>query len=167
LGICLPIFEYVASLSRFIDHFTDKIYIAKVMEVKPSDLESPKAKIKDKKSKKPLNLYNDKPQVQHTVPVHRPTMGEIPDELRHGVKDIVINALSRGGRHNQKYLQHKLEESRFMNKYLERYLLLDQLGFLNDHAKFALTYGMLLFEANTLPELVQRPSKLPVEENKT
>ena len=137
------------------------------MEVKPSDLESPKAKIKEIKSKKPLNLYNDKPQVQHAAPVHRPTMGEIPDELRGGVKDVVINFMSRGGRHNQKYLQHKLQESRYVNKYLERYLLLDQLGFLNDHAKFALTYGMLLFEANTLPELVQRPNKLPEDESKS
>ena len=45
-------------------------------------------------------------------------------------------------------------------KKIERYLLLDQLGFLNDHAKFALTYGMLLFEANTLPLLVSKPVEL-------
>ena len=86
-------------------------------------------------------------------------MSEIPDELKHGVKDVVIGGMALGGRHNKKYLRHKLEHSKYINKYLERYLLLDQIGFLNDHAKFALAYGMLLFEANTLPELVLQPPK--------
>ena len=132
------------------------------MEVKMSELESPKATkkvVKAEKSKKPLDLYGKPPSKPKPPPEFVPHMSEIPDELKHGVKDVVIGGMALGGRHNKKYLRHKLEQSKYINKYLERYLLLDQIGFLNDHAKFALAYGMLLFEANTLPELVLQPPK--------
>ena len=60
------------------------------MEVKPSDLESPKAKIKETKSKKPLNLYNDKPQVQHAAPVHRPRWEKYPTNCAEALKMLSL-----------------------------------------------------------------------------
>lgn len=124
------------------------------MEVNVKDLESPKEKGKkeEKKSKKPFEVY-EKPPNQPKQ--HHPVMSEIPDELKNGVKDIVVNTLSLGGRHNSAYLKFRLKNSKFINQYLDNYMLLDKIGFLNDHAKFALSYGMLLFEANTAPLLIQ------------
>ena len=97
------------------------------MEVKPSDLESPKAKIKETKSKKPLNLYNDKPQVQHAAPVHRPTMGEIPDELRGGVKDVVIN-VSRG-KTQSKIFTTQVTRKPICKQVFRKILIIGSIGF--------------------------------------
>ena len=124
------------------------------MQVDIKSLESPKVGATSKaKSKKPIAM-NLPPKLQaqryeehHLVEAPKNHfVGYLPDELKDNVKNVVLKGLSLPVKSRSAILQHKLQHSDYINKYLNRYLILDNIALLNDHAKFGLVYGFNVLE---------------------
>jgi len=81
--------------------------------------------------------------------------GYMPDEFKHNIKGLVIKGISIPAKARAPIMSAKLSKSDYVNKYLGKYLLLDNLASINDHLKFGLVYGINLFETVTM-SLVQQ-----------
>ena len=152
------------------------------MQVDIKNLESPK-NAPVAKSKKPITM-NAPPKLNmnhhhmdsfEEKPNKNYFLGHLPDELKDNVKHIVLRGMSLPVKNRAPILQYKLANSDYINKYLNKYLILDNLAMLNDHAKFGLVYGFnvletLMIDMNQLktPETkTSKPeNKMPKPENK-
>ena len=77
--------------------------------------------------------------------------GFIPEELVNNSKTLVIKGASMIGKSRSDILYTKLASSKYVNAYLNNYLMLNMLGNLNDHVKMALVYGVCYLESVLLP----------------
>ena len=77
--------------------------------------------------------------------------GFIPDELINNSKGLVIKGASMIGKSRSDILYTKLAASKYVNAYLNNYLMLNMLGNLNDHVKLMLVYGVSYLETIFIP----------------
>ena len=77
--------------------------------------------------------------------------GFIPDELVNNSKGLVIKGASMIGKSRSDILYTKLASSKYVNAYLNNYLMLNMLGNLNDHVKLMLVYGVSYLETIFIP----------------
>ena len=77
--------------------------------------------------------------------------GFIPEELVNNSKSLVIKGASMIGKSRSDILYTKLASSKYVNAYLNNYLMLNILGQLNDHVKMALVYGVCYLETIFIP----------------
>ena len=77
--------------------------------------------------------------------------GFIPDELINNSKGLVIKGASMIGKSRSDILYTKLASSKYVNAYLNNYLMLNMLGNLNDHVKLMLVYGVSYLETIFIP----------------
>jgi len=128
-------------------------------------LETPKA-VKIKKPfavNKPPQQYYDEPSKNNHFKNH------LPIELKNGSKNLALYGLAfpvppkKKGR-----MMYNLQSSKYINDYLNKYMCVDQIVALNDHAKFGLCYGMCLLDtfmmndigdANPIPPAPDAPMK--------
>jgi len=78
--------------------------------------------------------------------------GHVPLELRDNVKNIVFHALSLPAKNKKPILHAKLAHSEYVNKYLNKYVMIDNIAMTNDHLKFGMVYAMNLFETYLIDE---------------
>ena len=83
--------------------------------------------------------------------------GEIPVELTGGLKNIIIYGLSYPCK-NKKKLAYNLHQSKYTNKYLDKYMSVDMISGLDDHTKFGMVYAMNFLDAFLTP-----PEQAPIE----
>ena len=83
--------------------------------------------------------------------------GEIPNELTGGLKNIIIYGLSYPCK-NKKKLAYNLHQSKYTNKYLDKYMSVDMISGLDDHTKFGMVYAMNFLDAFLTP-----PEQAPIE----
>ena len=83
--------------------------------------------------------------------------GEIPVELTGGLKNVVIYGLSYPCK-NKKKLAYNLHQSKYTNKYLDKYMSVDMISGLDDHTKFGMVYAMNFLDAFLTP-----PEQAPIE----
>jgi len=123
------------------------------MQVDIKNLNSPKAQATPK-SKKPIPM-NEPPKLQKfnsvidfdkAEPPKGYFYGVLPDELKDNVKQVVLRGISMPAKQRAPILHAKLSKSDYINKYLNRYLIVDQLAVMNDHVKFGLVYGFNMLE---------------------
>ena len=76
--------------------------------------------------------------------------GEIPVELTGGLKNVVIYGLSYPCK-NKKKLAYNLHQSKYTNKYLDKYMSVDMISGLDDHTKFGMVYAMNFVDAFLTP----------------
>ena len=77
--------------------------------------------------------------------------GFIPDELVNNSKGLVIKGASMIGKSRSDILYTKLASSKYVNAYLNNYMMMNVLGQLNDHVKMALVYGVCYLETIFIP----------------
>ena len=94
--------------------------------------------------------------------------GEIPNELTGGLKNIIIYGLSYPCK-NKKKLAYNLHQSKYTNKYLDKYMSIDMISGLDDHTKFGMVYAMNFVDAFLTPpeqapiQNIQKSNNLPIE----
>ena len=77
--------------------------------------------------------------------------GFIPEELVNNSKGLVIKGASMIGKSRSDILYTKLASSKYVNAYLNNYMMMNVLGQLNDHVKMALVYGVCYLETILIP----------------
>ena len=77
--------------------------------------------------------------------------GFIPEELINNSKTLVIKGASLIGKSRSDILYTKLASSKYVNAYLNNYMMMNVLGQLNDHVKMALVYSVCYLESVLLP----------------
>ena len=77
--------------------------------------------------------------------------GFIPEELVNNSKTLVIKGASMVAKSKQDVLYQKLASSKYVNAYLNNYMMMNVLGQLNDHVKMALVYGVCYLETIFIP----------------
>ena len=77
--------------------------------------------------------------------------GFIPDELINNSKTLVIKGASLIGKSRSDILYTKLASSKYVNAYLNNYMMMNVLGQLNDHVKMALVCGVCYLESVLIP----------------
>ena len=100
-----------------------------------------------KKSKKAvvMNPHNKIAKKEEDFVVEQTTQhfsGFIPEELINNSKGLVIKGASMIGKSRSDILYTKLASSKYVNAYLNNYMMMNVLGQLNDHVKMALVYGV-------------------------
>lgn len=126
------------------------------------------------KHKKPIPMY--RPNVTHNnnnnhVETERPRNSvfkhTLPNEMKSGVRNLTIYGLSvPAGKTRQKRMMHNLQNSKYINDYMNHYLCIEQLTNLGDHEKFLLTYGLNLLDAYLAPveqQVIETPKDTPKE----
>ena len=83
--------------------------------------------------------------------------GETPLELTGGLKNIIIYGLSYPCK-NKKKLAYNLHQSKYTNKYLDKYMSVDMISGLDDHTKFGMVYAMNFVDAFLTP-----PEQAPIQ----
>ena len=76
-------------------------------------------------------------------------------ELTGGLKNVVIYGLSYPCK-NKKKLAYNLHQSKYTNKYLDKYMSVDMISGLDDHTKFGMVYAMNFVDA-FLTQIEQAP----------
>ena len=111
-----------------------------------------------KKSKKAIimNPHNKiaKKEIQEHFEVEEQKnhfSGFIPDELVNNSKTLVIKGASMVAKSKQDILYTKLASSKYVNAYLNNYMMMNVLGQLNDHLKMMLVYGVCYLETIFIP----------------
>ena len=109
-----------------------------------------------KKSKKAvvMNPHNKIAKKEEDFVVEQTTQhfsGFIPDELVNNSKGLVIKGASMIGKSRSDILYTKLASSKYVNAYLNNYMMMNVLGQLNDHVKMALVYGVCYLETIFIP----------------
>ena len=109
-----------------------------------------------KKSKKAvvMNPHNKIAKKEEDFVVEQTTQhfsGFIPDELINNSKGLVIKGASMIGKSRSDILYTKLASSKYVNAYLNNYMMMNVLGQLNDHVKMALVYGVCYLETIFIP----------------
>ena len=120
------------------------------MQVSLKSLDSPKAPTAPK-SRKPIAMNMPPPKIQtsdfdNAEPPKGHFYGYMPSELRDNVKNIAIKSMSIPAKNRAPFLHAKLHHSDYINKYLNKYLMVDSIAMMNDHFKFALVYGFNFVE---------------------
>ena len=116
------------------------------------NLQSPKnTKSKPTKSKKPMCINNPPtrqlhPEIQIATNNYE-FEGIMPDELKGNLKSLAILGMSYPAGHKKKQLAINLHNSKYVNAYLSKYMCIDIISGLDDHSKFAITYGMNFIDA--------------------
>ena len=77
--------------------------------------------------------------------------GFIPEELVNNSKTLVIKGASMVAKSKQDVLYQKLASSKYVNAYLNNYMMMNVLGQLNDHVKMMLVYGVCYLETIFIP----------------
>ena len=77
--------------------------------------------------------------------------GFIPEELINNSKTLVIKGASLIGKSRSDILYTKLASSKYVNSYLNSYMMMNVLGNLNDHVKMMLVYGVCYLETIFIP----------------
>ena len=72
--------------------------------------------------------------------------GFIPEELVNNSKTLVIKGASMVAKSKHDVLYQKLASSKYVNAYLNNYMMMNVLGQLNDHVKMMLVYGVCYLE---------------------
>ena len=115
-------------------------------------------KAQKSKSKKaiimnPGNKFAKK-EIQEHFEEEKPTQhftGFIPEEIIANSKNLVIKGVSLIGKSRSDILYTKLASSKYVNAYLNNYMMMNVLGQLNDHVKMALVCGVCYLESVLLP----------------
>ena len=116
------------------------------------NLQSPKnTKSKPTKSKKAMCINNPPtrqlhPEIQIATNNYE-FDGVMPDELKGNLKSLAILGMSYPAGHKKKQLAINLHNSKYVNAYLSKYMCIDMISCLDDHSKFAITYGMNFIDA--------------------
>ena len=119
-------------------------------------------KIKSVKKSKPIAINSPVKKQQHRIIETDENnnynfSGEIPLELTNGLKNVVIYGLSYPCK-NKKKLAYNLHQSKYTNKYLDKYMSVDMISGLDDHTKFGMVYAMNFLDAFLTP-----PEQAPIE----
>ena len=119
-------------------------------------------KIKSVKKSKPIAINSPVKKQQHRIIETDENnnynfSGEIPVELTGGLKNVVIYGLSYPCK-NKKKLAYNLHQSKYTNKYLDKYMSVDMISGLDDHTKFGMVYAMNFLDAFLTP-----PEQAPIE----
>ena len=114
------------------------------------------------KKSKPIAINSPVKKQQHRIIETEDTnnynfSGEIPVELTGGLKNVVIYGLSYPGK-NKKKLAYNLHQSKYTNKYLDKYMSVDMISGLDDHTKFGMVYAMNFVDAFLTP-----PEQAPIQ----
>ena len=109
-----------------------------------------------KKSKKAvvMNPHNKNVKKEEHFEEEKTTnhfSGFIPEELVNNSKTLVIKGASMVAKSKQDVLYQKLASSKYVNAYLNNYMMMNVLGQLNDHVKMALVYGVCYLETIFIP----------------
>ena len=117
-------------------------------------------KIKSVKKSKPIAINSPVKKQQHRIIETDENnnynfSGEIPVELTGGLKNVVIYGLSYPCK-NKKKLAYNLHQSKYTNKYLDKYMSVDMISGLDDHTKFGMVYAMNFLDA-FLTQIEQAP----------
>ena len=109
-----------------------------------------------KKSKKAvvMNPHNKNVKKEEHFEEEKTTQhfsGFIPEELVNNSKTLVIKGASMVAKSKQDVLYQKLASSKYVNAYLNNYMMMNVLGQLNDHVKMALVYGVCYLETIFIP----------------
>ena len=115
-----------------------------------------------KKSNKPIAINSPVKKQQHRIIETDENnnynfSGEIPVELMGGLKNVVIYGLSYPCK-NKKKLAYNLHQSKYTNKYLDKYMSVDMISGLDDHTKFGMVYAMNFVDAFLTP-----PEQAPIQ----
>ena len=117
------------------------------------NLQSPKniKSAKQSKSKKPMCINNPPtrqlhPEIQIATNNYE-FEGVMPSELQGNLKSLAILGMSYPAGHKKKQLAINLHNSKYVNAYLSKYMCIDMISGLDDHSKFAITYGMNFIDA--------------------
>ena len=119
-------------------------------------------KIKSVKKSKPIAINSPVKKQQHRIIETDENnnynfSGEIPVELTGGLKNVVIYGLSYPCK-NKKKLAYNLHQSKYTNKYLDKYMSVDMISGLDDHTKFGMVYAMNFVDAFLTP-----PEQAPIQ----
>ena len=114
------------------------------------------------KSKKPIAINSPVKKQQHRIIETDENnnynfSGEIPNELTGGLKNIIIYGLSYPCK-NKKKLAYNLHQSKYTNKYLDKYMSIDMISGLDDHTKFGMVYAM-----NFVDAFLTTPEQAPIQ----
>ena len=114
------------------------------------------------KSKKPIAINSPVKKQQHRIIETDENnnynfSGEIPVELTGGLKNVVIYGLSYPCK-NKKKLAYNLHQSKYTNKYLDKYMSVDMISGLDDHTKFGMVYAM-----NFVDAFLTQPEQAPIQ----
>ena len=109
-----------------------------------------------KKSKKavvmnPHNKFAKKEEHFEEEKTTQHFSGFIPEELVNNSKTLVIKGASMVAKSKQDVLYQKLASSKYVNAYLNNYMMMNVLGQLNDHVKMMLVYGVCYLETIFIP----------------
>lgn len=112
-----------------------------------------KITVTTKKGSKPVKM-NNRPKIELPKKIidEIKLTQEVPDELKHGAKSMVVKAMSIPAKSCAPIFYQKLNQSKFINKYLDQYLMIDYIADLNDHIKFGLCYLYNLFESKMIEQ---------------
>jgi len=117
------------------------------MQVDIKSLNSPKSQ--PPKTRKAIAM-NEPPKIQHEAQIEPQKKGyfygHLPDELKDNVKNVVLRGISLPAKQKATILHSKLKKSDYIDKYLNRYLIVDQIAIMNDHLKFGLVYAFNMLE---------------------
>ena len=124
------------------------------MSLVNTDIEITKKAPKKSKKAVVMNPHNKFAKKEEHFEEEKTTQhfsGFIPEELVNNSKSLVIKGASMIGKSRSDILYTKLASSKYVNAYLNNYLMLNMLGNLNDHVKMALVYGVCYLESVLLP----------------
>ena len=77
--------------------------------------------------------------------------GFIPEELVNNSKGLILKGASMIAKSKSDVLYQKLASSKYVNAYLNNYMMMNVLGQLNDHVKMALVYSVCYLETVLIP----------------
>ena len=77
--------------------------------------------------------------------------GFIPEELINNSKGVILKGASMIAKSKSDVLYQKLASSKYVNAYLNNYMMMNVLGQLNDHVKMMLVYGVCYLETIFIP----------------
>ena len=112
---------------------------------------APKSKSKKAVVMNPHNKFVKKEEHFEEEQTTQHFSGFIPEELVNNSKTLVIKGASMVAKSKQDVLYQKLASSKYVNAYLNSYMMMNVLGQLNDHVKMALVYGVCYLETIFIP----------------
>jgi hypothetical protein len=74
------------------------------------------------------------------------TMKPADNEVKTGVKNMLFKVMSRPAKEKHAILSKKLEDSKFINHYIDNKINLEYLDAVNDNMKFGLIYGYYVLD---------------------
>lgn len=116
-------------------------------EINDNDISNTKIKVHHEKKLGSIKMNRPvSNNIQYISEDNKHFENYIPKELNCNLKQIVKKGLSLPAKNKSHILYNKIEESTFINEYLNKYLCLDLIAKFNDHVKFGLVYAISYFE---------------------